>query len=156
MMPVRRLYLSFLPAIFLLVAAGPVVAAEVYRWVDDEGVTHYTSTPPPDRDADKVDASNPPADDPETRRKEIEDLSESNKVHIYKKRLEREAAERRENELAQRRAHCNRLRDQRQTLLTSPQVREHGEDGPRVLSQEERERKLEEIERRIEERCGQG
>lgn len=129
-------------------------AQEVYRWVDEEGVTHYSSTPPPDRNADTIDARNPPADDPEASRKEIEQLRQSNKTRLYKKRLEREIAAGEKKQQQERERFCNRLRDKRQTLLTIPQVREETEDGLRVMTQEERETTLQDYEQQLAEHCG--
>lgn len=42
-------------------AAAPSLRAEVYKWVDDKGVTHYSESPPDDRKdkAKKVDTSAP-------------------------------------------------------------------------------------------------
>jgi len=40
----------------LLVAAAPIALAQVYRWVDDEGVTHLSSEkPPPGVKAERLD-----------------------------------------------------------------------------------------------------
>lgn len=33
---------------------GPVTAAEFYKWVDAQGVVHYTTTPPPGQEAKTV------------------------------------------------------------------------------------------------------
>ena len=47
----RRLTATRLPwwlAISFLLAAPPA-SAEVYKWVDEKGVTHYSETPPPGR-----------------------------------------------------------------------------------------------------------
>lgn len=131
-----------------------IQAQEVYRWVDDEGITHYSSTPPPDRDTDTIDASNPPADDPEASRKEIEKLRQSNKTRLYKKRLERQAAADEREQQRELERFCTGLRDKRQTLVTSPQVREHTEDGARMMSQAEREAKLREFDQQLAEHCG--
>lgn len=49
----------------LLAAAGTAVADQVYRWVDKNGVVHYTQTPPPSTNAataKTVDISAPPPD----------------------------------------------------------------------------------------------
>ena len=34
-------------ALMLMAAANPVLAAEMYRWVDEHGKVHYTDQPPP-------------------------------------------------------------------------------------------------------------
>lgn len=154
MIIVVRVHFPLLLAVFLLAATGPAAAAEVYRWVDDEGVTHYSATPPPDRDADRVEASNPPADDPEARREAIEDLSGSTRTYIYKKRLERQTRAEEKEWQRERKEFCSQLRDKRQLLATSPQVLDRSEEGARVMSQQEREQKLQAFERQIAEHCG--
>lgn len=35
-------------ALFGALLATPVMAAQYYKWIDDQGVTHYTETPPPE------------------------------------------------------------------------------------------------------------
>ena len=42
----RVRYLSTLPLLALL-AGAPASAAEMYKWVDDNGVVNYSNTPPP-------------------------------------------------------------------------------------------------------------
>lgn len=44
--------------------AGPLGAAEVYKWVDENGVVHYTDTPPERRQAEPVEISPPAATAP--------------------------------------------------------------------------------------------
>jgi hypothetical protein len=50
---------------FLLVLAlAPVVAsAEIYKWTDAQGRTHYSSTPPAKTKADKVEVTPQPVTD---------------------------------------------------------------------------------------------
>lgn len=144
----------FVFASALLPAGNAVLAEEIYRWVDEEGVTHYSSNPPPGHDAERLNASNPPADDPEASQAEIEQLMQSNKTYLYKKRLEREARAGEKEERQKRERFCSRLRDKRQMLVTSPQVREQSESGARVMTQEEREAKLRKFDQQLAEHCG--
>lgn len=153
MIGIRQLSIA-LATVILSWTATDARAEEVYRWVDDEGITHYSSTPPPDRGADRIETANPPADDPEARRKEIEKLEQSNKTRLYRKRLERRIAAEDKQQQQERERFCSRLRDKRQTLLTIPQVREESEDGVRVMAQEERDALLQQYEQRLAEHCG--
>jgi hypothetical protein len=41
-------YLSLLFAVGLVAVAGHSHAGKFYKWVDSDGVTHYTQSPPPD------------------------------------------------------------------------------------------------------------
>lgn len=43
--------------LFILAAAGTLVAAQLYRWVDEKGKVEYRDTPPP-KDAKKVEQRN--------------------------------------------------------------------------------------------------
>lgn len=149
---IRQLALALATVTLSWTAADPE-AAEVYRWVDDEGVTHYSSSPPPGQDADRIDASNPPADDPEASQAEIERLRQSNRTRQHKRRLEREAEAREEQQQQEKQQYCSRLHDKRRILINSARVREQADGGGRVLTREEREERLREIEQLLDERC---
>ncbi len=51
----RLLALVLGPALALL-AAPPLAAAEYYKWVDEDGVTHYSQQPPPEDERARVEA----------------------------------------------------------------------------------------------------
>lgn len=38
----------------LAILAGPALAGEVYRWVDEQGKAHFSDTPPVQRKAEKI------------------------------------------------------------------------------------------------------
>lgn len=48
----------------LAILAGDPAAAQAYKWVDENGRTHFSDTPPPDRKADKLAIKPPSAPDP--------------------------------------------------------------------------------------------
>ena len=43
-----KLY-RLLVVFFVLILASPTSSVEIYKWVDDKGVVHFSDTPPPDR-----------------------------------------------------------------------------------------------------------
>lgn len=47
-----RFAIAFLSA--ALTAAAPAAAARTYKWVDDDGTTHYSQSKPPDRHAQEL------------------------------------------------------------------------------------------------------
>jgi hypothetical protein len=47
--------------LLISLAAGLLAGAEVYKWVDENGVVHYTDTPPESQQALQIDVS-PPAE----------------------------------------------------------------------------------------------
>ncbi len=52
---VTRRYLAAVP-VALALLAGPAGAEGVYKWVDDQGRTHFGSTPPTGKKAEKLNA----------------------------------------------------------------------------------------------------
>lgn len=137
------------------VVAMPVCAA-VYKWVDEDGRTRYTDTPPADRRAETLRPLSPPAEDPDAERrrgllrqrlKEAEDQRHRQTLE-QKQRAEEQAA---------RTEDCGRTRDRLELLQSRP--------GPRLLikdpdgtmrryTEEERQSAMTETEARIAEYCG--
>jgi hypothetical protein len=62
----RHLNLCFL-LLALLASAGPAFASEIYHWVDEQGVNHYSQSPPETQnnvETLEVDGSQPASYDP--------------------------------------------------------------------------------------------
>lgn len=51
MNPLHRV---FIPGLLALLLVAPAHAARTYKWVDEDGVTHYTQYPPPDQEAQVI------------------------------------------------------------------------------------------------------
>lgn len=146
---------AFLSAPILLALVFTTAKADIYRWVDDEGVVHYTQNPPNDRDSTRVEGADPPAEDPEASRKRLEQLNEDTTTEVYKRQLEREAEAEEAERTEQNASRCRELRDKRNKLANSPKVRAQTEDGDyRVLPYEERQQKLAEYDKLLADRCG--
>lgn len=110
------LYRAIAVALFVLPLAAPVAeATRTYKWVDDEGVTHYSQYPPTDQDADVIEpriglpSSAPDAGDEETAGSDTGDSEDTGP-----KTME---------------AYCKQLRDQLKLLNSSEAVRVRNEDG---------------------------
>lgn len=75
-MTLRRIFFVSLVAL----AAIPAFATEVYRWVDDNGVVHFSQTEPPGNNTGvekmNLDDSPPPGYDPEEDRYQVEAQAE--------------------------------------------------------------------------------
>lgn len=76
----------------LLLCAAPS-SAQMYKWVDDKGVTHYSESPPPGRKAQQVQTA--PSPSPPTTPKPAESASTwGDKERAFRQRtIEREYAE---------------------------------------------------------------
>lgn len=83
-------------ALGLLLCAAPS-SAQMYKWVDDKGVTHYSESPPPGRKAQQIQSapSTSPSTTPSTTPKAAEPASTwGDKERAFRQRtIEREYAE---------------------------------------------------------------
>ena len=138
-----------------LALATPLQAAEIYKWVDDEGVTHYSQQPPPSGDADRVGVDTPPDEEIAREREEMEATGE----RLEAQREQRREAEQQANENAaereRRQQRCADLRASLQKLTENRRLLVPDEEGNvRRLPEEERQQRVAERRRQIEEECG--
>ena len=149
--------------------ASPVGSAEkIYRWVDADGVVHYTQVAPRQGQWERVtpgahaanrreptldnpraleagDADSPDdaSAEPQNAGETDERLRLSESQQAMQQRLEDQAAERLAELERKRREDCERARAQFQQLTTYSRIRIEGEDGgTRVLGEEERQERI--------------
>lgn len=137
-----------------LVFSVPAHAAEIYKWIDEDGVTHYGQEPPPSADAKRVGVDSPPDEEVERERQEMEDTGEeleaNREARREAEREERRSAEERE----QRERRCADLRESLKKLTENRRLLvPDGEGDVRRLPEEERQERVAERRRQIEENC---
>lgn len=136
-----------------LALLGPVQAA-MYKWVDDKGVTQYTQYPPPNRESEVMVPPPTPAQDPDGAQLKLEDqlkqLDENQKA-----RAESEAEAAKTKAAAdQRKKNCEAARGNLEKLTTGGRKRVIGPDGVATyLTEEDRQAKIAEAKKHIEESC---
>jgi hypothetical protein len=132
-------------AVLLALALLPLAAAaQMYKWVDEKGVTHYSETLPPDAKGAKVDikpASGDvsPVPAPDWKRKELD----ARQQRILKEQNEQQQQAQEQNQARAR--HDNCLRAQRElTVMQTPRpVYRVNDKGERVyVDEKERERQI--------------
>lgn len=129
--------------------AGSVSATEYYKWVDDKGVTRYAEQAPVGVKAEKVNTYSGGATkydptaantDAEEARKEQEHKDE---VASRTKKLEEEE-----------KVKCAKVSEQRKVLTERGRVRMKDKDGnERILTQEEQNAKIAELEKYEKDMC---
>lgn len=158
----------FLKACMLLLAAPLLMGAEVYRWVDRDGVVNYgqrvpegvvaervsastgqrvvTTTTRPSSDAAQSEATGQPAAPAE------QQLTEEQQQMLDDLRAAEQA---RQQEVARiREANCQQARSLLDQLTSRGRLRVRGDDGvERVLPEDERQRRIEEAQRGIAVNC---
>ncbi len=143
-----------LPILFCLLAT-PIALAGSYRWVDENGQTHFGDRPPAGTASDEVSFDPPPAGSDATvreRRQRINEFLEQNE----KERTERNRIKAREAALtAKNEAHCQALRARLIHLKSVSGIYRLNNEGERIfVDDEENERLRREFQARVRKECG--
>ena len=126
-----------------LVLLPLAAAAQLYKRVDEKGVTHYSETPPPDGKGAKVDIkSSPPATGAaptDWRQKELD----SRQTRIQKEQQEQNQKAQEQNVASARRNNCLESQRQLDIAQTPRPVFQVNEKGDKVyLDDKERQRQI--------------
>lgn len=138
-----------------LVLLGLIAAplqAQVYKWQDEKGETHYSQTPPPGVPADRLQLGGSPghAGRPDPGLKERLEAFDKRRQQDQEAQAKRaEAAQ--QTELKKK--NCASARSNLQTLQSRGQIKLKEGDAYRVLSEEERQAKIAEAQKQIDTYC---
>ena len=138
----------------LALVSAPLAQAEVYRWVDENGVVHFSQRPPQQGDYQEQKLRVAPPADPEAARARVDKLIERQKnAEAARRQHRKEAAEAaKKREIQQQ--NCNKARQHLDGLLARPRVLMRNPDGTMTrLTEEERQTRIAETRKRIEEFC---
>lgn len=131
-----------------------VQASEVYKWVDEEGITHYEEHAPTDKDYSTVKTYG-----------EVPSGGEAAKQRLEQQRADKKTAEEKgQDYLAQqkiadeqakvRAENCKGAQNNLKTIQQNARVRILGEDGEfRYLSEEERQAQIDQAKEMISANC---
>ena len=128
--------------------------AKTYKWVDENGVTQYTATPPPTGDFKAIKPPSKPAVDPAKAQGEFDKRLEA----FNKRKEETDKAKSEANEQAAKDAeakkNCEQAKKNLNLLQTKVRVRYKEKDGTvRYLTDEEREANLKRAQEAIKSHC---
>lgn len=134
-------------AMITLALSATSQAAQIYKWVDDQGVTHFDAQPPAGRQTQQIDIQKPPAPSAPNPSKPVTDgQAEQRAVDTeVKKKIAQEQNKRTED--------CKILRTNLAQLQNNPRVREQVEGGLKRLTEEERQGRITETQKAIEDYC---
>jgi len=147
-------YLRHTCLLFILLAFNNTASADVYKWVDDEGNTHYSQQAPKNQQADIIKAPPPPARSAADAQKEIDTLIEKQsgtfEVKQEERRLAKEAAEEEKNN----KEYCRVNRHNLQQYQNNPGRQMIDADGNVTRpTEEQRQAKIAEIQKRLADDC---
>jgi uncharacterized protein DUF4124 len=128
--------------------------ADVYKWVDENGQTHYSQTAPENQNAEMIKAPPPPASLPEEAQQQIDELIEQ-QTEARKAQDEQLATQKQEAEQKQiLENNCELAKSNLQTYMDNPGRRVLKEDGTVIRpTEEDRQQKIQEAKQDIQEYC---
>lgn len=131
---------------------APLMAQEtMYRWTDEQGVTHYGQVPPIGVEAERITHSSPRVDRaPQERLERAQEAMGERRQQTDVQRDERAQQEAAEQ---QRRVNCQQARTNLETLTSRGQVTLRDDGEARVLPEEERQALIETTREQIREFC---
>ncbi|MGE6993005.1 DUF4124 domain-containing protein [Pseudomonas sp. NPDC047961] len=140
--------LTILAGGLLLALSSSIMAGQVYKWVDAEGVTHFGAQPPQGQPAETLNTAVAPAKPAVTESATLEQSGESEQRDIDRK-VKQQVAE----QEAERQRYCTTLRTNLAQLQNNPRVRVEEEGGNRRLNEEERQARIGETKQKIADNC---
>jgi hypothetical protein len=126
-------------ASFVLLALP--AAADMYKWVDEKGVTHYSESPPPEgTQSKKLELSTTPPNAPAAKAESAEDWK-AREIEFRRRRLQKENAEETEktqgeHSAAARKGRCVEARRRLDLLGAGRPLYRVNEKGERVYMEE--------------------
>ncbi|MDN5517334.1 MAG: DUF4124 domain-containing protein [Pseudomonas sp.] len=138
----------FLAGGLVLALCGNVMAAQVYKWVDAQGVTHFGAQPPQGQQVETVNTVTAPAKSTTMPAPVVEDETEVDQQSIDRK-VKRQVAE----QEAERKRYCETMRTNLAQLQNNPRVRVEEKGETRRITEEERQAKIAETRSKIDENC---
>ena len=141
-------------ALLLALMVTATAQAEIYRWVDENGVTVYSEIPPPDGEADTVKTAPAPSETPEETQQQLE--ADMQKLEDYREDKELAAERKQKEELSKQldEENCRNAKTNLDNLIVAAQRLVRMPDGNYVrLTEEQRQQRMEEARKNIDEYC---
>ena len=155
----RGPYLNLCLIALLLGAALPSHAAKVYKWVDSQGATHYTDTPPPARPAQELKLAPPPSQaeiqEAQRRLQQVEEEAQHQLDRMDKQAsAKRQDKQKQAEEEQKRQRACDRLRSRLTMLQAQLPLAIPSQGGGYVwLPDQQRGFEIEGVKRQLQELC---
>ncbi len=138
-----------LPAIALVLASPLGYAAQIYKWVDSQGVTHFDAQPPVGQNATQVDPARPVPPPPQAMPR-LPDTAQGQASQRAVNQQVQQQVQDQEEKVAQ---FCDTSRNNLAQLQNNPRVRQEMGGELRRLTEEERQAKIALTQQQIAENC---
>lgn len=140
--------LTVLASGLALALCGNAMAAQVYKWVDAQGVTHFGAQPPQGQQVETVNTVVAPGESVTAPTPASQEKSEPDQQSIDRK-VKQQVAE----QEAERKRYCETMRTNLAQLQNNPRVRVEENGETRRITEEERQARITETRDKIAENC---
>ncbi|MFV9655948.1 DUF4124 domain-containing protein [Pseudomonas sp. NY15366] len=133
----------------MLALSTTAMASQIYKWVDDKGVTHFGAQPPQGQESTTINtAAPPPRSTSSAPSPSVEEQLDPEQAAIDKKVKEDVAKQE-----AERKQYCETARTNLAQLENNPRVRVEDAGEVRRLGEDERQERITELKKSIAENC---
>lgn len=138
---------SLIASALIVLMSTPVMAAQVYKWVDAQGVTHFGAQPPEGQQATSVNTTIAPA--PAAIPVKLPQVGVDEEQQAIDEKVKKEVAAKE----AERKQYCEKMRTNLAQLENNPRLREEVNGEVRRLDENERQKRIAEAKKAIAENC---
>ncbi|MBB6343428.1 hypothetical protein HNP49_003630 [Pseudomonas fluvialis] len=138
---------SLIASALIVLMSTPVMAAQVYKWVDAQGVTHFGAQPPEGQQATSVNTTIAPA--PTAAPAKLPQVGVDEEQQAIDEKVKKEVAAKE----AERKQYCEKMRTNLAQLENNPRLREEVNGEARRLGEDERQKRIAEAKKAIAENC---
>ncbi len=138
---------SLIASALIVLMSTPVMAAQVYKWVDAQGVTHFGAQPPEGQQATSVNTTIAPA--PAAIPAKLPQVGVDEEQQAIDEKVKKEVAAKE----AERKQYCEKMRTNLAQLENNPRLREEVNGEVRRLDENERQKRIAEAKKAIAENC---
>ena len=133
----------------LMIAVSPATqAAQIYKWVDAEGQTHFDSQPPLEKQSQEIQPAKPVTPPPATATPADEPDSSQEQQAVDAKVKQQVAVQE-----TKRKEFCETQRTNLAQLQNNPRVRQEVNGEYRRFTEEERQARIVEVKKSIDDTC---
>lgn len=138
---------SLIASALIVLMSTPVMAAQVYKWVDTQGVTHFGAQPPEGQQATSVNTTIAPA--PTVSPAKLPQVGVDEEQQAIDEKVKKEVAAKE----AERKKYCETVRTNLAQLENNPRLREEVNGEVRRVDEDERQKRIGEAKKAIAENC---
>ncbi len=139
-------------ASLLLLFSSALLAAPVYKWVDAKGITHFGAEPPANQKSESIKTNSFQPKVPEKTAEQIA-AEKAQASARTQSEIDREVRKEVAEEEAALKKYCSDIRYNLAQLESNPRILAEVDGKPTRLTEEERQARITEIKKAIDERC---